>query len=51
MSAVITVFWVLFVAALTLAVVRLNRRAAPACVIEPALKARARPDEDGNGCG
>ena len=50
MSAAITIVWLMFIGALTLAVVRLNRRAAPACVVEPALKARAHPDEDGNGC-
>ena len=50
MAGIISLLWVAFLVAMTVAVIRLNRRAAPACVVEPALKARARPDEDGNGC-
>jgi len=50
MSAAITIVWLMFFGVLTLAVIRLNRRMAPACVVEPALKARAHPDDEGNGC-
>lgn len=51
MSAAIAVLWAGFLAGTTLVLIRLNRQAAPACVVDPALKARAHPDTDGNGCG
>ena len=50
MSAAIAVLRAAFLTGTTLILARLNRQAAPACMIDPALKARTRPDDEGNGC-